>query len=235
MINAVLHLVTNRAGDFHHPAFASAVDFTPHAETEDEKSLRTFLQLRDTTTDYYVVGALNAIYAFPDILAEFGETQRTFNLARWRKDNDGFYPGSFVNTNAHVFSVQRIPNEFPVDMEWILSYLDAQTMKIQLASKTYLAPVRISGDILYVEWPEELGIKGAIKLEVAWDSSARMTLSHTPVGFPYGKIVEHVVHRDDARRLLTGRGYMSHFFAAQSDMEKCALLYTALAEPRNNA
>jgi hypothetical protein len=235
MTNAVLHLVTNRAGNFHHPSLASAVSFSPRAETEDEQSLRTFLQLRDTTTDYYVLGALNSIYAFPEILAEFGETQRTFNLSRWRKDSDTFYPGKFVNTNAHVFSVQRVPNEFPVDMEWLLSRVDSQTLKIQLASHTYYASARLSNNILYVEWPEELGIQGAIQLDGEWNASTLMHLYHTPVGFPYSKIVEYVVHRDDARRLMTGRGYMSHFFSAQSDIEKCALLYTALAAPTSNA
>jgi hypothetical protein len=231
MTNSIIHLVTNRSGDFHHPSLGAVRGYTPHRETDDETTLRTFLQLRDTSTDYYVIGAIASVYAFPDLVREYKESSRTFDLTSWRKDEDGFYPGKFVNTRRDAFNVHRVAQEFPVEMEWLLSYLDAQTLLVRLGSTRYNVPVREAGGILYAEWPEELGIKGAIELSGSWDASTFMTLIHTPGGFPYTVLAEKLRHRDDARRLMTDRGYMSHFYAAQSAIEKCAIAYTALAWP----
>jgi hypothetical protein len=230
MMNEVIHLITNRSGDFHHPSMASIVGYTPHTETTDEASLRQFLKLKDTSTDYYVIGAIMAVYAFPAIAQEFKEQGRTFDVTLWRKDQDVFYPGTLVNSRQDAFNVHRVPSEFPVAFEWRMSYLDAQTMLIQLGTVRYAVPVRVAAGKLYVEWPEELGIQGAISLdEEDWSTTTVLTMLHTPVGFPYTALASQLANREDARRILTGRGYMKHFYAAQSSIEKCAITYTALA------
>ena len=235
MTNTVLHLVTNRAGDFRHPTFDSATTYRPKTETADEASLREYLGLKDTTTDYYVVGALTAVYAFPAFLSEFGEDKRTFDLTRWRPDQDAVYPVFLVNSRREAFNIHRVPTEFPVSIQWNLSYVDATTMLVQLGTARYMVPVRAAAETLYLDWPEELGIEGAIDLDGAsWTTGFTATILHTPIGFPYDVLAEKLKNRQDARRILTDRGYMPYFFAAQSAMEKCAAVYTALAWPTNN-
>ena len=231
MTNAIIHLVTNRSGDFHHPSLGSVIGYTPHVESPEETTLRRFLHLKDTDSDYYVIGALGAIYAFPELVREYGEDGRTFDLQSWRKDDDAFYPGNMVNSRKDAFAIHRTPTEFPVALEWYLSYMDAQHMLIQVGTARYVVPVRVSATTLYVEWPDELGIQGAIALADTWTTGTHMTLRHTPVGFPYTELARQLTQREDARRLLTDRGYMSYFYAAQSDIEKCAVTYTALAWP----
>lgn len=230
-MNEIIHLVTNRSGDFHHPSLASVVGYKPHKEPADEASLRAFLQLKKTDTDYYVIGALAAVYAFPALVREFNEKGRTFDLSAWRKDDDVFYPGQLVNSRSHAFNVHRIPTEFPVEIEWRLSYLDSATMLVQVGSQRYNVPVRVAAGILYAEWPAELGIQGAIELDAGWGSSTVMTMRHIPTGFPYEELARQLANREDARRLLTERGYMPYFYSAQSHIEKCAVTYTALAGP----
>ena len=232
MINALIHLITNRAGNFHHPSLASATAYEPHREPTAEATLRDFLQLRNTDTDYYVIGALTSVYAFPALVREFGEDGRTFDLTSWRKDDDVFYPGEMVNSRRDAFTVHRTPTEFPVVSEWKLSFLDAQTMLIQVGVHRYNVSVRKSASTLYVDWPVELGIQGAIELSGGtWDSTVTMTLIHTPTGFPYDVLAAQLANREDARHILTERGDMSYFYSAQSAIEKCAITYTALAWP----
>lgn len=234
MINRIIHLVTNRSGDFHHLSLASVADYEPHTEPKYEKSLREFLRLNDTDTDYYVVAAISSIYAFPELYHEFGEQQRTFDLSQWRSDDDAGYPSQFVNTREDAFNLHRVPTEFPVAMQWDLSFLDSATLLIKLATRRFNVTAREANGILYVEWPEELGIQGAIDLNgQSWSSGFKMTVLHTPTGFPYTELVRQLDNREDARRILTDRGYMDNYYSAQSDIEKCALTYTALAWPAN--
>ena len=233
MKNSVIHLITNRKGDFHHSSLASVSDYEIHAEPDEEASLRTFLQLGDTTTDYYVMGALGAVYAFPELFAEFKETQRTFDISLWSKDDDNFTPNGVINTTDEVFNLHRTPTEFPVEMEWIMTYTNDNTMRVVLGAASYDVPVRATTNTLYADWPEELGISGAISLDATWSSGDEFRIHHTPTRFPYSRIVELITNRADARMIMTNRGYMRNFYLAQSDIEKCAILYTALAWPEN--
>jgi len=231
MINQIIHLVTNRSGDFHHPSLASAADYVPHVEPADEASLREFLHLKDIDTDYYIIGALTSIYAFPELVGEFNETDRNFDLSLWKPDDDAFSPGDLDNSSCCIFNIHRVPTEYPVVTQWDMSYLDATSLLIQLGTKRWVARVRESATKLYVDWPAELGLQGAVELDGAWTTGYKMTLLHTPSGFPYEELARQIANREDARRILTDRGYMPYFFAAQSDLEKCAILYTALAWP----
>jgi len=232
MKNSVIHLITNRAGDFHHPSLASVTDYTPHTESAEEISLRDFLQLRDQSTDYYVIAAINAVYAFPELVAEFKESQRTFDLSLWSKDDDNITSNGVLNTQDKVFTIHRTPTEFPVQMRWELSYVNGTTMKIRLGDLFWDVNVRTTEDnVMYVDWPEELGISGALNLDNTWSSGDTMTIIHTPTRFPYGRLAEIVTNRDDARRVMIDRNYIRNFYLAQSDIEKCAILYTALAWP----
>lgn len=231
MENAVIYLVTNRSGDFRHPSLASCDRYTPIPEAPDEIKLRALLRLNDTSTDYYVMGALMAVYAFPDILAEYRETGRSFEPTLWEPDEDVLTGGAFRDTSQDAFYLHRVPDEWPVAMSWDIAFMDATTALVTVGDARYRVPVRASGGSLYATWPEALGLRGAVDLDGSWTSGATLHLEHVPVSFPYHRAVEKVMASPGSLSLISARGYMGAFYSAQSDIEKFALALTALAWP----
>lgn len=231
MRDAVIHLITNRSGDFHHPSLATLTSYTPTARVGVEVEVRQALRLDDVETDYYAVASAMAVYAFPDILAEFGETARSVDFSMWRPDDDTIVGGEFANTNQDVFRIARMPREWPVATVWRITYVE-DGARITLDNQpALLAPARAVGDYLHVEWPEELGVAGKIKLDSTWQSGSELQIYHTPPSFPYGLALQAMLAVPGAIQLIQAKGYMELYWGAQTDIERYAAAMAALADP----
>lgn len=234
MRNSVLHLVTNRNDGFASAVFPASEEYTPHSETDLEAEIRTFLQFDRKDTDYFILGPIMAVYAFPDILQEFKEDIRTFNFSDIRHPDDQTGGCALVGTQRAPLFIHRVPAEWPVQMDWKISYVDGRTLKITLGTVyKQLVKYRKSGVYLYVDWPSELGINAAIELpSETWASGSEVFIHHTPVEYPYALVVDKLTKKNAVTHLLTTRGLMAHFYAAQSAIEKMAVITLAFSNPQ---
>ena len=239
MRNAVLHLITNKAADFDIEGLPINSAYTPFATTAEEDAVRTALHINDAP--YYLINSLSAVYAFNDILSEFRETERTFDLHKLPWPRLTISNASYANTADSNFNIANIPTSFPSTnyFSWTISYNDGETLVIQACDKRFTVDYTLTEvtegantyNVLAADWPAETGIKGGFALDVHWSSGNSIELVVPPVVFPYNHAVNKVIGMTATNSLLTKAGLSRNFYNAQSSIEKYALLMLALAQP----
>lgn len=240
MRNAVLHLITNKAGEFGIPTFPSDSNFVPFTASAEETKLRAALRINDGP--YFLINSLIAVYTFSDILAEFRETETTFDLHNIPQINLNIYNATYANTATENFNIANVPDTFPSTtyFTWTIKYNDEDTLILVCCDKKFTIPytltdTTINGNparVLTAEWPAVAGIKGGFHLndDIDWSGSAAIYLYVPPITFPYEAAVAKVAGLAETTALLTNAGLSRNFHNAQSAIEKYALLMLALAQ-----
>lgn len=236
MRNAVLHLITNKSDSFGSELLPMQSRYVPHSTTAEEDRIRTALLLNTST--YHLHHSLVAVYAFPDILQAFKETESTFLL-------NTFLPAPLVITNASYYNTQTEPFNIVYNpsvflpatttgmYSWTIKYVSNDTLELDLGYKTIIVPCIVTSDIITATWPAESGIKGAFQMdsEYTWTTGYTIYLSVPPVSFNYTTAVQHISSYTELHKLISGAGLARNFFSAQSDIEKYAIVMLALGRP----
>lgn len=231
MRNAVLHLLSNKADGFRSPIFPESSDFVPVVETEAQAKIREFFKLQHPDSDYYLMGAMTAVYAYPDILSDFQETDMTFRLSDWRRDPDWITGGTYAHAQGQ-FYLHYSPDQWPAPLTWVITYLDDTTLSIRAGDRRYIVKYHTSSsDVLYPEWPEALGIRGGIDLDSTWASSSVVEIGHTPTAYPYDVVVDKLDTMNETFLVLEDEDLTQQYFTAQASIEKVAVVLLALANP----
>ncbi len=229
MINQILHLVTNRA-TFASALFPDNPDFLPGKLTADATAVHRLLRLDVTTNDYYVVGAMAALYSFPELIEALPAETRTFALADFQRPRDSILGATPIPDHSGPFVMRRHAAEFPVLTSVRLTYVEAGYVRISLGSSAQVVPITAQGALLYPQWPAELGISGGLQLVgQAWDADCVVVITHIPVTFPYDVVAEMLRVNNPKNSLLLQFGLLEHYFIATTPMEKVATVLTALA------
>jgi hypothetical protein len=223
MINRILHTVTNRATGFVSPVFPKFADFVPRIMTGEALALLKFLQLDREDTDFFVVGILQAVDAFPCIRESFGPEIRTYDLSMFSLPTPELVNCQLVDGPLGPPSLRRIPEEFPTQSVVQLSYRADDVMHAELGDRIFDFPVRAAGTCLHPEWPEALGIKG----DLEWHAGFSAQINFWPTGFPYQALADALDAFAPKSALLSQSGLSSHYHLAFSAIEKVAI--TALA------
>lgn len=241
MRNAVLHLITNKAGDFGIDNLPSDSSFVPYTTTSDEDEVRNLLLINEAP--YYLTNSLIAVYSFSDILAEFRESEKTYELRNFPRACLAVTNATYANTPTENFNILNNPDTFPsLDYtNWTIAYNNDTTLTMRCCDQRFTVPYTLSditeeGDsmrILAAEWPAITGIKGGFQLDsgLDWSYGSSITLSVPPATFPYGAAVRMVSRLPRLADILNNAGVAKNYHNAQSDIEKYALLMLALANP----
>lgn len=230
MINKILHTVTNRK-NFVSPVFPSTTKFEPTSQAPTPTAVRELLQLPFTPHDYFVVGALQAADAVPDIRWDFQEEQRTYDLRHYRKPVGWSTGADLVGSVYGPPLINRVADEWPVFFDIYGSYVDAGHLRVTGGSHSDIVRATSSDGQLLVEWPEWTGIQGNLaNLDPGWTSVFVWHLYHVPANYPYRKVAEVLTESTEANQLLTGQGLMAQFASAQTAVEKVALTTLALSK-----
>lgn len=237
MRNSVLHLLTNQAADFVSPIFPNVSDYTPHEESTVEKSLRSFLKLGAGNPDYYLVSLLSSVYSFPEVLEEFKETDKTFDLSDYTRPHDYITGGTLINSDKHQVKIARSPSEYPVAMEIVIEYKDEKEVFITTGTLIYAAKFnKIDDNNLEVKWPSDIGLSGVLSpTGGVWESGSRVTIFHQPITYPFAQVASRILKRSDFITYLSEVGLLKHVYSSQSGLEQMALVCLALANPKRYA
>ena len=240
MRDAVLHLITNKAGDFGSSVLPENSFYTPHTPTEAESFVRSKLLINDSI--YHMVNSMLAVYAFPEILSDFRETSRTFDFKNLQKNTVTISGASYANTASENFNIVNIPNSFPSVnyFNWQIKYQDYQYLVFSGCDANYTIPYTLtettqdaaSYRIISADWPLESGIKGGFSLDPAtdWSFGNSFSLTVYPTVFPYESAINYINKFADTATLLTNTGLSRNYYNAQSYIEKYAILMLALAD-----
>jgi hypothetical protein len=226
MLDLILHAVTNRANDFVSPVFSRVSTFHPVALDTDAQIVHDVLQLDFRQNDYYVVGLLQAIDAFPEIRQSFVEGQRASNISAWRRPPDTTAGGTLVANRIGPPNMRRLARTFPVSFQILLDYYQGD-LRIQDGGTTKLLPPNPIDNTLFPDWPENLGITGGFAT-TGWGSGWTGAINHVPVSFPWNAAVEALNSTTSTTTLLRRASLVETYFLAQSSFEKVAVAALAL-------
>jgi hypothetical protein len=233
MKNSVLHLLTNRASGFGNVIFPENDDYEPHVETEEETTLRSFLRLDSTSSPTHLVSIMSSIYSFPEILEEFQESERTFDLGDYRKEPDVVHNAALVTALDKTASLRWVPLEYPHPTSMTIQHAEGNVVQIIYGTtRTYLPCQLRVGNLLDVEWPASWGISGLLDIgSGVWDANSIITITHYTPYFPYALCADKVMSTSSFFKFLNDKEAVKHIHTAQSAVEKVAHIALALCSP----
>lgn len=236
MQDSVLHLLTNRSVDFGNIIFPTLSSYVAHEESEVESDIRTFLKLRSGDPAYYILGAISAIHAFPEVYEEFKETDFTYELVNYRRPADSVVGGEFKNAYGKIYSISRRAFSFPVSFTIVVHYKDNAQVRIEIGDESYDVDywVRNVYD-LDIAWPKESGISGILTPYSAWEQGSYVSISNQPISYPYEAVAAEVLKNTDYIRFLSETSLLKNLYSAQSSIEKVAILALAISNPNKYA
>ncbi len=244
MRNAVLHLITNKSGNFGSSALPENSFYSPHTPTEAEAFVRSKLLINDS--NYHLVNSMLAVYAFPEILSDFRETSRTFDFKELQKNVVTISGASYANTETENFNIVNVPDTFPSDnyFNWTIKYQDYENLVFIGCDAGYTIPYTLTETvqdavtyrIISAEWPAVAGIKGGFSLDPStdWSTGNSFSLTVYPALFPYEAAINYINNFAETATLLTNTGLARNYYNAQSYIEKYATLMLALADADKN-
>jgi hypothetical protein len=238
MRNAVLHLVTNKSSDFGSDMLPTNSSFRAFPASAGETAIRNTLKINDDL--YYLLNSLVAVYAFPEVLTEFRESETTFDLNAFRLPPLTITNAEYYNTATTNFNVVLQPATFPTDgyFNWTVSYNNESSLDIYCCNQAYTVPytksLSLDGcEVIEAIWPEVSGLSGGFKLPItsSWATGYVIQLYVPPISFPYKAAVDLITALPGTSKVLADAGVARNFFNAQSDIEKYALLMLAISRP----
>lgn len=229
MIDKILHSITNR-NLFASSGFRSVSGFVPVEASEAAQKVRRLVGLDVTAHDYYVQGALAAIDAYPDIREAFQEGDRSYALHEFKRPLDSWGGVGPVADRHGPFYARRVPQNFPVDFNVVLSYVDLNHVTILVDGVRHEVLCSVGGGILYPEWPG-IGISGGLKLVAQdWDPDFVGVVHHMPTSFPYPALAALLDLDTNKNELLLGAGLLEHYSGTREPLKKYALVLLALGK-----
>ena len=238
MRNAVLHLITNKKDNFGLDGLPTISNYVPFTASEAESKIREALCINNSS--YHLINSLVAAYAFEEILAEFSESERTYELYALPRLSLIVNGASYANTNAQNFNIAFSPDFFikPSNLNWSIKYNTSELLDLKYAGKFATVPFSIdSNKILSADWPIDSGIKGGFKIpenkEWSLGSLSEITMVVPPIIFPYTEAVNYLkrFYSNSLYALLNESGLSRNFMNAQSGIEQYALVLLSLAKP----
>lgn len=225
-MNEILHSVINRGSGYATPSFPARTSFVPDDDAVSN-SVREFLGFSRGDTDYFVVGALQLLRAYPDLLCRFGEKQRNYTLQIYRPGPPQCSPARLVTRDATAPYVRRRPQEWPPVFDTTITIVDGATMDVKQGSVSTRLNYTRSANHLLVPWPAQCGIGGSLQ-HPDWDSVQTVSIYAEPYGYPYDILAEQLVLRDDVQAVLDRAEAWVSFVDTPSSPRKIALLLAAL-------
>lgn len=244
MRNAVLHLITNKSGDFGSSVLPENSFYVPHTPTSEEEFIRAKLLINES--NYHLVNSMLAVYAFPEILSDFRETSRTFDFKDLQKNVVTISGASYANTATENFNIVNVPTTFPSTsyFDWTIKYQDYENLVFIGCDTSFTIPYTLTETvqdavtyrIIAAEWPAVSGIKGGFSLDATtdWSTGNSFSLTVYPSVFPYEAAINYVNKFAQTPTLLTDSGLARNYYNAQSYIEKYATLMLALAGADKN-
>lgn len=239
MRNAVLHLITNKSGNFGSSVLPANSFYAPHTPSEAEAFVRSRLLINDS--NYHLVNSMLAVYSFPEILSDFRETSRTFDIKNLQRNTVTISGASYANTATENFNIVNIPDTFPSlnYFNWQVKCQDSDNLVFIGCDTSYTIPYTLTETtqdavthrIVSANWPTVSGIRGGFDLDAStdWSFGNSFSLTVYPAEFPYEAAIIYINRFAATATLLTNAGLARNYYNAQSYIEKYATIMLALA------
>lgn len=237
MLSRLFQYVANR-NDFYNPWLTTQAPFDPVKADPKIDKLRTFLKLdkSNLNSDYFVTSVV-AILISNHTIAHTLDINLDVQPELWKKiQTEKFRMFSLdwflTNSKAGPATVNRLVNEWPVELEGSISKLNDDAARVIINGKSSDVSARfINSKTLHVEWPSWLGLTGTLTTEnaSAWDTGAKINFIIPPSNYPLSDVVKRLRYEPAFLDVLESRGYLAYYAGADaSDAEKLAIVIYCL-------
>lgn len=225
-MNAFLHPLTNRGQGYIWPRFPVDPHWVARGSDEADE-VRRLMRLNVTDCDWYVVGCLQAIAGCPWVAREIADTAALMTMLHYVPSTGSIVGADLRPDQKGPPQLVRTSMLWPVDFWITLTRVDEGHALLKVDGMPAAVSARFDDTYLHVDWPESVGIAGAL-VPTSWAASDEILIYHEPRRFPYELLAQelHGVRAHD--RLLLTTGLASHAVAARSDLEKIAVTCLAL-------
>lgn len=228
-MNERLYSITNRDAGFSSEAFPSPTGFSPAQGDELADELRAELRLNSGDDDYFTIGILAAVRAFPvyyELLPERGTLVDLGLYVRPKTQHEG---GILTSDPGGPPRVLRVCSSWPATFKAEVEYLADDAATFRYDNKTeVISCVKMGDRRIAPAWPEDMGIRGRVDLHEDWTTNNVYRVIDYPVRFPYAALAEVLRSNSAAQSVLSREGLAGSFHGARSSTEKVALVAIAL-------
>ena len=231
MVNRALYSLTNMASGFSSPIFPQVPVYTPTVCPIDVEVVRATL-MANSPQDFYRLGLLAALDAFPNIRSTIGEDRRTYDLVDYRPADAQASGFTWLPSPTGPAGIQLRASTFPVSFLISLTYKLPNVMTINYGKQTWDINVLVSNGIVTPAWPPELGITGLMG-SFAWAPGFVGFISLTPASFPYPPLCLSLEATSEHWDVMLRMGMLEMYYAARAPEEKIAWTCAAICKATN--
>ena len=231
MVNRALYSLTNMASGFSSPIFPQVPTYTPVSCAVDVEFLRSVV-MANAPQDFYRVGLLAALDAFPHIRAAIGADHRTYDLVDYRPTAAQATGFAWMPSPTGAANIRLNPTTFPVAFLVDLKYKLPSLLTASYGTQTWDIPVRVNNGVVTPDWPTALGIQGLMG-SLTWALGFEGFISMTPATFPYGPLCTVLETTSQHWDVLLREGMLELYYAARSFEEKIAWTCAAICKATN--
>ncbi len=231
-INLNRHLwhLTGRFNDFVTPALNTGRSYGDAVPSEDVVIARKLLRLDDTTTDYYIIGAMASLISFrPQAGAD--------TSALFRHRTLSIIPTSVMGADVHPPGAQppsflHRPTALPAAHRWYVTKTGSDKLEISTDhGYRQEVPFRFVNGIVYLDWPSEVGFDAAFAPAAGvWDIGSQVIFNVAPSGYPYKFVADAAKESFQLVRFMSTQGTLTAFHSAQSSLQKVGALAAAVVQ-----
>lgn len=229
-LNRHLWFLTGRSGNFVSPSLNTALRYGDAPPSEGVAAARKLLFLGDTSTDYYVIGAMAALMAFRPSAG--ADTSTLFLPSNLRIAPPTIVGGELRPAGPQHPSMIHRPTQLPVARNWYVTCRPSDVVLITTdAGYSRAVPYRMAAGVVYIDWPEEVGFHAAFApTGGVWSVGAQVILTTEPSGYPYPTVAKEIRQLPELVRLMSEEGTLTAFHSASSSLHKVGALVAAVVQ-----
>lgn len=228
-LHRYLWLLTGRNADFKNADLNTPVRFELTDERDHIKEARDLLQLRRTDTDFYVLGAMAALYAsMPALRGGPSEESVMFSPGTLRIPAPTV-DGTFAPQDIRPVSLVHRALDIPAAHSFKVSRVNGRALIEADDGRRYNVAYRHVAGTVYLDWPPEIPFTAAVvPYNSVWDEGSHFTIRAEPVGYPYAEVARRIKDSGNLIQLMVRYGTLAAFEASQSPVFKVGALVAAV-------
>lgn len=232
--NFYLWLLTGRSGDFANAALNTVASYRAGRLPAEIDHLRALLNLTETSSDFYVLGALAGVYLSPSFLREMPEEKASLftpgMLSLPRVDSSLAMLPPDGHSWSHVDGGAAGASGFTVVAFQGLSATEAViTTDSGSTDKTAVSQFPVEGGYRVIfEKAPTYGIHAHFLSAAAFGGGSTVTVTLSPTRYPYRAMVRKIEADSAALRVMADEGVLQAFTESSTPAEKVGLLGIAI-------
>jgi hypothetical protein len=228
-LHRYLWLLTGRNADFKNANLNTPVRFEVTDERDHIKEARDLLQLRRADTDFYVLGAMAALYSsLPALRGGPSEESVIFSPGTLRIPSPTV-DGTFRPQDSRPISLVHRADDLPAAHTFRVSRKHSRALIETDNGRRYDAAYRHVDGTVYLDWPAEIPFVAAVRpYNGVWDDGSHFTIHSEPVGYPYAAVARRIKDSGNLIQLMVRYGTLGAFEASQSPIFKVGALVAAV-------